>query len=138
MGQNSGFQWAEVESDSLIGPPLRTGLYGTREEATKSPMTDSDMVGIEEVAAEGGISGKSYDDDEKSVVDDPVDNDDENFPEAVRPATPREPGQPTKREWDEHMLLHWPYRSWCKHCVKGRAVARAHGGKTDEDREWRK
>ena len=60
-------------------------------------MIDEDMGGVEEVAAEGGISGKSYDDDEKSVVDDPVDNDDENFPEAVRPATPREPGQPTKR-----------------------------------------
>ena len=86
-------------------------------------MSDADKV----IEAEGGMMGK-------------VDCDDDvfNFPEARRPATPREPGQPTRREWDEHKLLHWPYRSWCKHCVKGRAIARAHRTKTTEDREWRR
>ena len=86
-------------------------------------MSDADKV----IEAEGGMMGKADCDDDVF-----------HFLEARRPATPRELGQPTRREWDEHKLLHWPYRSWCKHCVKGRAIARAHRTKTTEDREWRR
>ena len=33
----------------------------------------------------------------------------------------RQPLEPTQHEWEEHMVLHWPFRSWCPHCVSGRA-----------------
>ena len=32
------------------------------------------------------------------------------------------PGTPSRKERDEHNIHHWPYRSWCDLCVKGRAV----------------
>ena len=35
---------------------------------------------------------------------------------AVRPYTP------TKAEVYEHEVTHLPYRTWCKHCVRGRGV----------------
>ena len=38
----------------------------------------------------------------------------------------REPGNPSAKERAEHELNHWPYRSWCEACVKGRAVGQQH------------
>ena len=35
----------------------------------------------------------------------------------MRKASPREP---TKEEKEEHEKLHVPFRSWCRHCVRGR------------------
>ena len=35
----------------------------------------------------------------------------------------KDPGQPTKPERQEHWVHHWPYRSWCPHCLSGRALA---------------
>ena len=36
----------------------------------------------------------------------------------------RDPGQPTVKEYQEHMTTHRPYRSWCKFSVMGRGVRR--------------
>ena len=36
----------------------------------------------------------------------------------------------------EHLRSHWPYRSWCKHCVRGRAASSHHKARSDEDREF--
>ena len=36
------------------------------------------------------------------------------------------PTAPTMKEWEEHMILHFPFRSWCPHCVKGRALCGPH------------
>ena len=33
---------------------------------------------------------------------------------------------PTWQERKEHEMTHMPYRSWCRHCVKGRAREVAH------------
>ena len=33
----------------------------------------------------------------------------------------RRPMAPTKAEIDEHFPMHLSYRSWCKHCVAGKA-----------------
>ena len=33
----------------------------------------------------------------------------------------RKPVQPTQAEREEHELTHFPYRTWCDHCVRGRA-----------------
>ena len=37
---------------------------------------------------------------------------------------PRDPGMPSREEWQEHMRTHFPYRSWCKFCAAGRGRAR--------------
>ena len=38
----------------------------------------------------------------------------------------RSPGMPSAAERAEHNITHWPYRNWCEHCVKGRALGQAH------------
>ncbi len=38
--------------------------------------------------------------------------------EAVKIAP--DPGQPTRRQVEEHRMTHWPYRSWCRWCNLGR------------------
>ena len=40
---------------------------------------------------------------------------------------------PSAREVEEHNLDHAVFRSWCPHCVKGRAEA--YGHKTEKDKE---
>jgi hypothetical protein len=58
--------------------------------------------------------------------------------EARRPKPVRNPGNPTKAEIEEHEVTHIPYRSWCSHCVRGKAVDDHHeaqkpeGGETSE------
>ena len=32
----------------------------------------------------------------------------------------QDPIRPSQAEVEEHNLTHLPYRSWCKHCVRGR------------------
>jgi hypothetical protein len=46
----------------------------------------------------------------------------------------RRPILPTKAEIEEHYPLHLHYRSWCKHCVAGKARANQHQSK-DKDIE---
>ena len=46
----------------------------------------------------------------------------------------RDPGEPTKAEWDEHRVDHYPYRSWCPFCVKGRATGIQHRGIKEESK----
>ena len=36
------------------------------------------------------------------------------------------PSPPSRQEMLEHNLTHWPFRSWCKHCVAGKAKASKH------------
>ena len=46
-----------------------------------------------------------------------------------RGAAPRfmmKPEDPTQREREEHAVDHYPFRSWCRHCVEGRGVERPH------------
>ena len=38
----------------------------------------------------------------------------------------RSPGTPSQKEREEHSVNHWPYRSWCDHCVRGRASGQPH------------
>ena len=56
--------------------------------------------------------------------------------EARPPRVPHDPGRPTRKELAEHLCIHWPFRSWCRHCVCGRAVASPHRSRTEEDREF--
>ena len=56
--------------------------------------------------------------------------------EARAPRLPHNPGRPTKREIAEHCVSHWPFRSWCRHCVCGRAAGSPHKVRSDADREF--
>ena len=55
--------------------------------------------------------------------------------QARQPRLPHDPGRPTKQEIAEHCVRHWPFRSWCRHCVCGRAVSKPHRSRSDEDRK---
>ena len=43
--------------------------------------------------------------------------------------------KPSEREVEEHERTHLPYRSWCKHCVRGRAKSQPHRDQTQFDEE---
>ena len=45
------------------------------------------------------------------------------------------PELPSKEEMDEHMLTHTPFRSWCKHCVQGKAKGKPHFKSTGGQKE---
>ena len=34
----------------------------------------------------------------------------------------RDPREPSQQEWEDHRVDHFPYRSWCPFCVKGRGT----------------
>ena len=36
------------------------------------------------------------------------------------------PNMPSQSERDDHDLTHYPYRSWCEHCVEGRGLEMGH------------
>ena len=38
-----------------------------------------------------------------------------------KPERKHDPREPTHQERAEHELTHMPFRSWCRHCVRGRA-----------------
>ena len=43
-----------------------------------------------------------------------------------------DPRLPSKEEQEEHALTHVPFRSWCRHCVRGRAEECGHFKKDEE------
>ena len=45
------------------------------------------------------------------------------------------PGGPTKQERRGHAVIHLPYRSWCDHCVRGKAKERGHFRADREEEE---
>ena len=49
----------------------------------------------------------------------------------IRVTTPYKPSQD---EVEEHELTHLPYRSWCKHCIRGRGKETSHQQQSEEDR----
>ena len=46
--------------------------------------------------------------------------------EVRQPATVMRPTAPAKAQLEEHLPLHLNYRSWCRHCVFGKAHAMHH------------
>ena len=49
-----------------------------------------------------------------------------------------DPCKPTRKEIEEHLPLHYPFRSWCKHCLRGKGVAGPHRKRNAEDKEFSK
>ena len=52
-----------------------------------------------------------------------------------KPTVMPSPEQPTEAEIREHEVTHLPPRSWCPHCVRGRAVNAPHHARSGEARE---
>ena len=55
--------------------------------------------------------------------------------EAKKPEVLRDPGAPTPREVEEHNVTHLPFRSWCPHCVSGKAQYRHHKQREGQDKK---
>ena len=58
---------------------------------------------------------------------------DEEVEEGRRPKIQCSPHRPTQADIAEHECTHWPFRSWCRHCVRGRAVSSPHKRRTTEE-----
>ena len=58
--------------------------------------------------------------------------------DARKPNVASCPREPIRQERMEHEITHLPYRSWCPHCVRGKAKEEAHNRRnSEEDREGR-
>ena len=57
---------------------------------------------------------------------------DDDEEEADERRVMRDPGQPSAKEMEEHRIDHWPYRSWCPFCVRGRATGKQHRSRSEE------
>ena len=97
MDQEGDEAQAEAEVDEVKdeGPQEETGVA----EASCDPVGDEGEVDHEDV-------------------------DEEAEEDHSQPAGLRDPGQPSPTERAEHCLTHIPYRSWCVHCVRGKAKGR--------------
>ena len=58
----------------------------------------------------------------------------EESEETRRPKHRALPANVSKEEFDGHQLTHLPFRSWCDHCVRGKAVDDAHRPRIDPHR----
>ena len=45
------------------------------------------------------------------------------------------PKQPSPADVELHRTTHWPYRSWCEECVKGRGLGEQRGTHAGRDHE---
>ena len=69
----------------------------------------------------------------KAVMEEDVIDMDDNV--VVQPPKPLpEPKVPTKAQVAAHNLTHWPYRSWCPHCVAARRPNSHHRSSSDSQR----
>ena len=55
----------------------------------------------------------------------------EESEERRKPKRKTLPPNVSREEYDSHSLTHLPFRSWCDHCVKGKAVDGAHRPRMD-------
>ena len=51
----------------------------------------------------------------------------------ARPRMLTAPNPPSKQERLEHEISHLPYRTWCPHCVRGKAKCHYHKMREDEE-----
>ena len=65
-------------------------------------------------------------------------SDEEDEEEAIKAKVIQRGSQvkmPSEAEFDERMISHYPFRSWCPHCVKGKANAAAHRNRGVKDHD---
>ena len=88
-----------------------------------------DLDGAEVAVA--GSKGVQWEDRDEEVTASDIEEE-----EARLVKRPHDPGNPTRKDLEEHLPLHWPFRPWCRHCVQGRGVASPHKSRSDEDTEF--
>ena len=101
-------------------------------------MTGEDVGADEEVEdAEDDLFAKESQEDAEAVraeetLDETVDEHPEDVEEAADAARVLpDPGEPTPCQVEEHRASgHVPFRSWCRHCVEGRATGEQHRKRT--------
>jgi len=69
------------------------------------------------------------------IEDDPTSVPPAEITEARKPKFEKVKNKPSQAEVEEHELTHMPYRSWCDHCVRGKAESGFHRTEDDEDGE---
>ena len=84
------------------------------------------------------VEGQVGDDAEDPVCGECQDQPERGHDEARVPRIIHSPTKPTRREVEEHLPLHYPFRSWCKHCLRGKGMAGPHRRRNAEDREFSK
>ena len=52
--------------------------------------------------------------------------------QAVRVATLPSPFQPTLSQYLDHCVTHYPYQSWCPHCIEGRGREFGHSTRPEQ------
>ena len=100
----------------------------TRQSSTVSPPNRSRSHGG--ITEAGGVEERLERTNQSVRMDDghvdaeclPVEEGEESIELKVLPT----PSPPSRQEMLEHNLTHWPFRSWCKHCVAGKAKASGH------------
>ena len=65
-------------------------------------------------------------DDDKQVVVTEVDDQEEATSNSTRVRAIPSPSPPSRQEALEHNCTHIPFRSWCPHCVRGKAKSDHH------------
>ena len=126
MDTQSGFHRAEVATlRPIIRPPIddrnakpchRARIFEVHEAEMKAEETESKEFW-------------------ESLICEPCEAEDDDQP-GCPVKLPRSFRKPTKQEVLEHMSSHWPFRSWCKHCVFGRSAGAHHKARSDIDREF--
>lgn len=114
-------------SHSQITPlPVRPLTSLTTHSIDVNPVGDDDSGDVA-VGEQADFDGREHGHDEQhdgAPANDPAE---EVYDPDARPArVAADPGQPTRDEWNAHMITHHPYRSWCPWCVMGRGRNDAH------------
>ena len=96
----------------MASPPVRPEKYPVRVDHGRAGSQDGVRgMGENSMAVFGA-----------DAVEEVVEAEEESQPVDTLPT----PNMPTQSERDDHDLTHYPYRSWCKHCVEGRGVEMGH------------
>ena len=82
----------------------------------KKRMRTNEKGANEEEKASDGILGESVEAAHSSNTDDI----DQGNGESREQKAEKTPKAPTREEYEAHRLAHYPYRSWCPHCVASR------------------
>ena len=89
--------------------------------------------GHDRVAEELRASGSNYDDQAK--INESANEDEEETEESVIPNILPSPEAPSRKELAWHNIDHATFRSWCKHCVAGKAKAHPHASRSRSDED---
>ena len=91
---------------------------------------EAEQRDVEEVGDDGQ--------DQPEQGDEERDQPERGHDEARAPKLLHDPGRPTRQERIEHSVLHYPFRSWCKHCLRGKGISGPHRKMSAEYREFSK